>query len=492
LKLYYNATLFDGVNIKENYSVAISNGIIIQVAPSEEIDFYNYSDIFDCESKLLCPAFIDSHMHLRAYSNSLTSNKIKVESWHKKIDLISQIEKIIANEPDYWIIINGIPYFTNKDFNLDRYDIDNLSPDRPVKIQFASMHGSLLNSKAMELLNISELTMEPTGTTFDRNLKSGNLSGIILEGESFINKLIPVSLKNNYDDSIKLSSIELEKMGVKTICDASFNNDIEKYESFSRYAEKGILRQRVVFMPGFDFIHEFHENGMIYGQIENNIIISNVKIMTSLSSGMLQPSTFDLAQMVNYCHSIGYPVAIHAVELECIKLAIRILQKDFLLGDRIEHASELDESSIIDIANSGINISTHPTFIYEKGDVYSRNIQKDNDSINQLYKIGSLIDKKIKVGISSDAPVSNPNPYIALYALQSRKTLSGEIINKSESVDLLQSLQMITSINAEICGQNNIGYIRKGYKAELILINTNLTDTTSEDWLNMPLPINIG
>ena len=60
------------------------------------------------------------------------------------------------------------------------------------------------------------------------------------------------------------------------------------------------------------------------------------------------------------------------MENECVSIAISALENDFISGDRIEHASELVDKNIKDIAAVGIQISTQPGLITENGEQIGR------------------------------------------------------------------------------------------------------------------------
>ena len=93
-----------------------------------------------------------------------------------------------------------------------------------------------------------------------------------------------------------------------------------------------------------------------------------------------------------------------------------------LTEDRYEKPKNPDWY-IQNIKNNDIHISTHPSFIYDRGDSYLKD--KNQLDLNSLYRIGSLINSGVTVGYSSDAPVSSVNPFKGIYANFTRCTKSG-------------------------------------------------------------------
>ena len=119
-------------------------------------------------------------------------------------------------------------------------------------------------------------------------------------------------------------------------------------------------------------------------------------------------------------------------------------------GDRLEHVSELSDQDLYRLRRLSVGVSTQPGFIYVNGDRYMRH--NTNDKSTSLYRLRSMIDAGVLVGVSSDAPVTKPDPFIALHSACNRETLSGAYLNPVESISPSDFLRSITSSNAELIG----------------------------------------
>jgi len=59
-----NATLYDGKDLRDGNGHLRRSGKVVEITPSrEKIEFQD--DIYDLEGHIVCPGFIDLHVHLR-------------------------------------------------------------------------------------------------------------------------------------------------------------------------------------------------------------------------------------------------------------------------------------------------------------------------------------------------------------------------------------------------------------------------------------------
>ena len=157
---------------------------------------------------------------------------------------------------------------------------------------------------------------------------------------------------------------------------------------------------------------------------------------------------------------------------------ISVLSDDFLAGERIEHASELTDDQIHKMSVISLNVSTQPSFIYERGDGY---LNSDAASrIDKLYRLKSLLSAGIVVGASSDCPVTNTDPIKTIYSSVTRRTSAGAIVNIEERVTVREALKMLTSNSVTISG---LSENREWTDKNLILIDHDLASCSSEELL---------
>ena len=336
---------------------------------------------------------------------------------------------------------------------VDRNLLDEALPDRPLIIQTTSGHAHILNSVALNLAGIKESTNEPPGVTFERTLTDGKLNGVIYESGEYLERKLPSLEARSMKDGIISALTLIHSRGINYLTDATHLNDISRYELISKAIDGFSSNMHLIFMPGVPALSAFVEAGRTYRSTEGKMMVGHSKIMMTNSSGVLHPDKKEFQEMVRESHFQGFPVAIHSVDMDSIDMILEVLKNEYLLGDRIEHASELRDDQIVKMASLGVSVSTQPSFIYERGDTYLSSQRGSN--INSLYRINSLRKAGITVSASSDSPVTYPDPMKTIYSAMTRKTKSGNVLNSKEAISTLESLRMLTTDSVTISGLRN-------------------------------------
>lgn len=144
--------------------------------------------VVDLAGKTLLPGFIDGHSH---YSNSLTvANQAKLYAPPagpgKDVDSIVAALKAFAAErkiPKGEMIL-GYGYDDSVmpgGRTLNRDDLDLAFPDNPVRIDHVSMHGAVLNSRALKQFGFDANTATPPGGVIVRKPGTNEPYGLIME-----------------------------------------------------------------------------------------------------------------------------------------------------------------------------------------------------------------------------------------------------------------------------------------------------------------------
>ena len=134
----------------------------------------------------------------------------------------------------------------------------------------------------------------------------------------------------------------------------------------------------------------------------------------------------------------------------------------------------LELKKIADIYKQKITVVTQPGFIYYRGDKYKEEIPVNRQE--WLYRIGSLHNAGVKIGIGSDSPVIPINPMYSIYSAITRKTASGNVLNVKEAVSVEDIIKMYTLGSAYAGNEDKIkGSIKPGHKADLIVLDSDPT-----------------
>jgi hypothetical protein len=435
------------------------------------------------------PGFFDAHCHIHAFAESLVTLNLSPRNDVSSIlDIISEIRLLSRHLPSgTWIRGKGYNEFCLAEKrHPTRWNLDQAAPDHPVKLTHRSGHAHVLNSAALAFVGISINTPDPPGGLIDRDIKTGEPTGLLFEMGHLLSKQIPPLDSKELERGIKMANRELLSLGITSIQDASFHNNIERWDEFRFWKEQGLLKTRVNMMIGIGGLngHEGHDFSSLVD--ERQLRLSGVKIILDETTGHLYPPQSELNEMVLKIHGLGKQAAIHAIEEAAVESACSAIEyalNKFPKPDHrhhIEHCSVCSPSLSERLASNEITVVTQPPFIYYNGDQYLKTVPEEQ--LRHLYPTGTLMKSGVNVAGSSDCPVVPANPLMGIYAAVSRGTESGEVIMPEESVLPLAALRMYTFNAAKITFEDKIkGTIEPGKLADMVVLSGDPTRLPADE-----------
>lgn len=449
--------------------------------------------VIDCGGKTVIPGLIDTHLHLVSYAKSLVTPDL---SPGKNVRSISDIQSIIkrysSKRPSgQWIFGRGYnEFYLLEKRHPDRWDLDKATADHPVRLTHRSGHAHVLNSVALKRVGITKETGDPDGGLIERDLKTGEPTGLLYEMGDYLYDRIPALDKAALEKGLQLANRDFLSLGVTSIQDASSRNDTEQWNLFKSWKESGILQSRVNLMMGIDAFKKNTKPSGLNALNENQLRWGAIKIILDDTTGRLHPSQSELNAMALEVHQAGKQIAIHALDEKAVKAACEAIQfaiEKFPAKDhrhRIEHCAVCPPDLARKIAALGISVVTQPAFIYFHGERYQATVPPEQ--LKHLYPIRTLLDQGINVAAGSDCPIVSPDPLIGIQAAMHRLSSTGGHVGGREKIKSSEALQMYTLNAARATFEETLkGTITPGKLADLVILNQDPTRLTADGFKNL-------
>ncbi|WP_042356046.1 amidohydrolase [Bacillus rubiinfantis] len=432
--------------------------------------------------RTLLPGLIDAHCHLRAQ----ISQNLAVSCNRNNVTSIAQIvaairEKAATMPVGAWIRAVGYdPFYLQERRHPTRWDLDKATQNHPIRLRHVTRHVSVLNSAALRAAGIGADNIDPVGLRVDRDSQTGEPTGIIYGGDSWLSKnIIPPVHMDDWQNGVKLLQQKLLSKGITAVHDATPTNTIVDLKFWAEQIKQhqwSITTQLMADEENHSLMSDRLAKGFS-AQLQNHLQMGPVKIVLE-ALPELHPSQKELIEIVTHAAERGCAAAIHVVDPEMTWAAIEAIQlanrsdSRKQIRHRLEHVSLCPEAFVPEIAKHGIVVVTNPGLIYEHGDRYLTDVDASEHS--WLYPMNSLVKADIPLAAGSDAPIAGINPWIGIQTACTRTTQTGNKVAVHEKLTRWHALKMYT-VNAALAGdwQNKRGMIQPGYEADLILLEQN-------------------
>jgi len=482
-------------------AVAIKDGRILAVGIENNLKNLrnNRTEVIELGGKTILPGFIDAHLHLRALAEShVTLNMGPASGVSSIADIQDRIhQQVFKLQPGTWIRAGGYnEVYLAEQRDPNRWDLDAVAPHNPVKLTHRSGHAHVLNTLGLKYAGISKETPDPEEGLMERDLETGEPTGLFYGLGDFLSKVIPPLDDSQLDMGVKLADQELVSCGITTIQDASSRNDMNRWHSFERWKRDGSLRCRIIMMLGLKGFEEYQKNRFSSRVEENHLRLGGVKIVLDETTGKLYPSQEVLNELVLSIHKTGLQAAIHAVAETTVEAACNALEHALKILPRSDHRHRIEHCSVCPpelvkrIASLGGMVVTNPAFVYFSGERYLKTVP--SHQLKYLYPICSLMKKGVPVAAGSDAPVAPVDPLAGVYGAVTRKAQSGEVVLAEEGITSHEALRLYTGIAARSSFEEDLkGIIAPDRLADLAVLGADPTAVSVDEIKEIPLEMTI-
>lgn len=487
-------------------AVAVSGDRILAVGQAAELAPYRGRNtrVVELAGRFLMPGFIDAHVHLAAYG----ANQLHINCKFPQVRSIRDIQERVrsrALEPGApgdrpgprWIRGWGYDQMKLEERrHPTRSDLDEACPHLPVLLMRTCAHIAVVNSKALELLGVTAETPDPVGGKYDRD-ERGIPNGVLRE--TAMSGLMGLATPTHQDTvaAIQAGGRDFLALGITSVHEAGvLARDIR---AFIQAAGSGCAIPRVCMMLGYadpSFQAAFLETGLATGFGNHRLTIGPLKLMTDGSSsgptaatrqpytvnpqdtGILYLTQEEIDARFARAHAAGMQLTAHAVGDRAVEMVINGIERAMAAcprespRHRIEHCAMTDRELRLRIKRLGITPIPQPVFLHEFGDGYVTNYGRER--ADAMFATGSFLKLGIPFAMSTDCPVTFPDPMLNIHTAVTRETMTGQVIGPAERIGVADALYAYTRGGAAAAYEDVIkGSIEPGKLADLVVLSHN-------------------
>lgn len=516
-------TVFTGVS-KEPIpaSIAIVGNKIAAIGSEEEIAPYigKNTKTFQYHNKLIMAGFYDFHLHvmLGSLANESVnlvlakSEEMAAEMVRAYADARPEVEWIIGFTWDagYW----DDPKLPN------RFSLDRILPARPVLLFHAEGHYVWVNSRALELANITKDTEEPSFGRIERD-EHGEPTGILYE--SAIGLVADQALAFSQEKKNKLFQDFLDlarKYGVTSAGDLyglELTEKMDDYHLFKSFEERGELTARIHLWPALNGDLERAKKLRKMYQ-SDKLAVSGLKqfidgVITGYTAFLLEPyadnpsingsTTFPpevIKQWVVDADREGFGIRFHAIGDGAIRLALDAFEEareaNGIRDSRhaVEHIEVIHPDDIRRFKQLEVIASMQPDHLAqsERG-VYTSRIGLGREKY--VFPINTLKESGAKLAIGTDFPIGSLNPMLPIYRAITRVDNSGlaeNVWHAHEQISLGDALYAYTAVPAYGSFRDHeLGTLEVGKLADIIVLDRDLFQIPAEEILDAKIILTV-
>ncbi|MET3291762.1 UNVERIFIED_CONTAM: putative amidohydrolase YtcJ [Brevibacillus sp. OAP136] len=516
-------------------AVAIQDGKIIFVGTSTQANVFvgATTKVIDLQGKMVSPGFLDGHTHVpglwtsKLFAVDLTAMKTNEE-------FVQAVAAYRKNHPEAKIItgtgwVNG-PYELKDGTNPGpkKEDLDKVVSDIPVLLRSVDGHSTWVNSKVLEMAGVTKDTKSPQGGLIEHN-PDGSVRGTLRD--SARNLIADVQAlgnltKEQYKEAILKYQEEMHSFGMTGVLNLSDDKGMI-IEAMAELEKEGKLTMRVAnainFKPGDkpeDAVKTMQEARNKYNS--DWLRVNTVKLF---ADGVTEGKTAyfvepydrhagmgehyhgepiwqvdDFNRMVLALDKAGVQLHIHAIGDGAVNAAINAFENagktngTHDLRHTITHVCSILDSDITRMAKLGVVASLQPFWFYKDQYFDLEKAMIGEKRALDMYPTRKMWDAGVVITGGSDFP---PTPdYRPLNGIETGVTRNSPypteqdtdmVRNAAQGLKVQEMLQAFTKNVAFEMNRSDLGAIKVGNKADLVVLGQDITKIAPKNISETPI-----
>ena len=514
--IFFNGEVYT-VDINRSWAqaVAVRGSKIIYVGNDSDVMKFKGKGtrLVDLENRMLMPGFQDSHVHPieagMAYIGCSLHDGKSIEDYMR---IVADCAKL--SEGASFIDGGGWTMDTFKNGLPDKKILDSVVPDKPVILKSATGHQLWVNSKMLEMAEISSSTVDPARGLIDRYPGTNEPSGTVQEN-SAMNLVFdkrPDYSKTQMRAALDYGQKYLNQFGVTSVQDALLKLDgKEAYVGGPTYLEadqSGLLTLRVIGalvwntdlgMEQIERIIKSREKFSSPRFTATSVKIWLDGVLEVHTAALLEPyldredkykgelliTPELLDEIVLKLDSMGFQLHFHAIGDAAIRQSLDSLENAAKINgvrDSRHHLSHIELFNPDDVGRlRDLNVVANFQPYWAWADQFITELTMPKlgpERSKWLYPIGSILKTGAVVAFGSDWFVTSGNPMLGIETAITRKdplTNQSDDFLMHERINLADAIAAYTINGAYVnFMENDAGSIEVDKYADLIVIDRNL------------------
>ncbi|BCG65240.1 MAG: hypothetical protein methR_P3065 [Methyloprofundus sp.] len=509
--LYYGGDILTMEGDKPTYveAVIVHDGKIIYTGDKASAvnNFAGETIEVDLKGKTMLPGFIDPHSHFMSAVLMTTQVNVASPPMGTVTDIASMIKKLQDFKTEKgikegeWIVGWGYDQdLLAEKRHITKLDLDKAFPNNKVLIIHISMHGGVLNSKALEWAGLDENSVTPKGGIIARLPGSNEPAGLVMEMAYMpVFDKLPQPSENEMMELMKPAQMMYARNGY-THAIEGFTH-IKDMNTLKRAAKENRLFIDVASLPGFNEMDKWLNNPEYkFGEYHNRLKFQGGKftldgspqgLTAYMASPYLVPGPNGekdwvgntsiprdtLAKMAKTMVDNNVQINFHANGDGAIEDAIFAIEQAGITAEQdkrpiIIHSQFQKLEHLPKYVAIGITPSYFTNHVFYWGDVHIKNVGEKKASFISPIKAANELG--IVTSNHTDYNVTLLDPFFVMWTSMKRETRSGKILGPDQRIDAYTALQNITTGPAyQFFEEDRKGMIKKGMLADFVILDKN-------------------